>query len=76
MSEKNDAMEAFLQEFEGKRDGSLVTGFVVIAELVNPADPDGAHTYSYFDKGSPALLLGLSDQLGWHIRDDIVDRSE
>lgn len=75
MNNKNDAMEAFLQDFEGRRDGSLVTGVLVIAELAVPRSPD--HTgYSYFSKGRPATLLGLADQMRWVVRQEVQGRTE
>jgi hypothetical protein len=70
MSQHDDAMEAFLQDFEGRRDGSMVTGFLVIAEIEHPDRPNRVG-YTYFSKGSPAMKLGLADQLQWAIREDM-----
>jgi hypothetical protein len=75
MTDKNEAMEAFLQDFEGRHDGSLVTGFLVVAELAIPTHPDSSG-WSYFSKGSAAMLLGLAEQARWVVRRDIQGRSE
>jgi hypothetical protein len=72
MSLHDDVMEAFLQDFEGKRNGSMVTGFLVIAEVEHPDQPNRVG-YTYFSKGSPALRLGLAEQLSWAIRDDMEE---
>jgi hypothetical protein len=73
MTDKDDAMEAFLQQFEGRRDGSLVTGFVVLAELARPDQP-GYTGYSYFTKGSPAHTIGLAEMLKDYMKGDTEDR--
>lgn len=75
MNNKNDAMEAFLQDYEGRRDGSVVTGFLVIAELAVVSSPNESG-FSYFSKGSAAQLLGLSEQMRWVVRQEIQGRME
>jgi hypothetical protein len=75
MTDKNEAMEAFLMNFEGRRDGSLVTGFLVIAELATPGMPNSTG-YSYFSKGSSTQLLGLAEQMRWVVRKEVQGRTE